>query len=370
MCNDGVASMADFPYDPHDSTSLPSEQDFRQAMYFRACSTYRMSLGDTAGINRVRQHLANGYTCAFGLYAYYNFLAVREFGNVYCLSQIEGENLGGHFVTIVGYDDTMATADGPGAFRLVNQWGTYWGDSGYCWISYVAATSCTTSSGIAWFLSDRVEYQPSLIGRVRVRHPYRRSVRFTMGVGPVAQPRWSRSLPRGDGWLVDSFPAEYIVGDLSDAESLLLHGPPESVFVACWDEVKDSLTGTLASFAVEHAGSGRVFESTDPPVAMADSGERAYARVCVALAGVEEKTGYGRLTRADRPSATIVRGVLFLPSSPLSTPHSLLSIDGRKVLDLKPGANDVSRLAPGIYFVRDESRELSAVSCRKVVIAR
>ena len=50
--------------------------------------------------------------------------------------------------------------------------------------------------------------------------------------------------------------------------------------------------------------------------------------------------------------ATIVRGVLFLPSSLLSPPSSLLSIDGRKVLDLHPGPNDVSRLAPGVYLVR------------------
>ncbi|MBN2465581.1 hypothetical protein JXD38_08175 [candidate division WOR-3 bacterium] len=49
-------------------------------------------------------------------------------------------------------------------------------------------------------------------------------------------------------------------------------------------------------------------------------------------------------------ATTIVRGVLLLPQ--LLSPHSsLLSIDGRKVLNLAPGANDVSRLAPGVYFV-------------------
>jgi hypothetical protein len=29
----------------------------------------------------------------------------------------------------------------------------------------------------------------------------------------------------------------------------------------------------------------------------------------------------------------------------------LLDISGRKVLDLRPGANNVGRLAPGVYFV-------------------
>jgi len=68
-----------------------------------------------------------------------------------------------------------------------------------------------------------------------------------------------------------------------------------------------------------------------------------------------------------RPIPTIVRRVLFLPSSPL-TPHcSLLSIDGRKVMDLKLGANDVRQLAPGVYFVRDAGQEGRT---RKVVLQR
>jgi hypothetical protein len=33
----------------------------------------------------------------------------------------------------------------------------------------------------------------------------------------------------------------------------------------------------------------------------------------------------------------------------------LLDVSGRKVLDLHPGPNDVSRLSPGVYFVRATS---------------
>ena len=54
--------------------------------------------------------------------------------------------------------------------------------------------------------------------------------------------------------------------------------------------------------------------------------------------------------------------------SNLQSEIALLDLTGRKVLDLKPGANDVSRLSPGVYFVRAVSREPSAVSCQKVVI--
>lgn len=47
------------------------------------------------------------------------------------------------------------------------------------------------------------------------------------------------------------------------------------------------------------------------------------------------------------------------------------SISGRKVLDLKPGPNDVRALAPGVYFVREASGvERKASGVMKVVITR
>jgi hypothetical protein len=84
--------------------------------------------------------------------------------------------------------------------------------------------------------------------------------------------------------------------------------------------------------------------------------------------GVEE-TVNGEARRV-KGGATIVRGVLFLPVSSFTPHSSLFSLSGQKVMELRDGANDVSRLSPGVYFVRAESRELSAVSCRKMVIAR
>ncbi len=76
------------------------------------------------------------------------------------------------------------------------------------------------------------------------------------------------------------------------------------------------------------------------------------------------------------PRATVVRGVPVLDElgirSQLSGHHSvtlrapLLDISGRTVASLGPGANDVSRLAPGVYFVRKGwTREL-----RKVILVR
>ena len=75
---------------------------------------------------------------------------------------------------------------------------------------------------------------------------------------------------------------------------------------------------------------------------------------------------------SSRPPQTIVRGVLLLPeasSHKLQATSCLLDVSGRKVMDVKPGSNDVRALAPGVYFVREASgvgREASSVA--KVVV--
>ncbi len=73
-----------------------------------------------------------------------------------------------------------------------------------------------------------------------------------------------------------------------------------------------------------------------------------------------------------KPQASIVRGVLFLPPALLSLPCSLLSADGRKVLDLHAGANLVGGLAPGVYFIRVQPRAGGPRprAVQKIVIAR
>jgi hypothetical protein len=69
-----------------------------------------------------------------------------------------------------------------------------------------------------------------------------------------------------------------------------------------------------------------------------------------------------------KPDPTVVRGVLRLPISLLTANCSLLSIDGRKVIDLQPGANDVRALAPGVYFVRTAQAQAQAQAVRKLVL--
>jgi CubicO group peptidase (beta-lactamase class C family) len=80
-------------------------------------------------------------------------------------------------------------------------------------------------------------------------------------------------------------------------------------------------------------------------------------------------------TAESRPAATIIRGTLFRTRSlDPSVPSSLLDVSGRAVLDLKPGANDVSRLAPGVYYLSEQAASRSDRPAqtirRKLIVAR
>ena len=91
------------------------------------------------------------------------------------------------------------------------------------------------------------------------------------------------------------------------------------------------------------------------------------ATLALGLEWVDVAEGTRPQAASSRPQATVIRGVLDLPSSlDPSLPSCLLDITGRKVLDLKPGANNTGRLAPGVYFVRGKDPGAS----RRVVKVR
>lgn len=53
-------------------------------------------------------------------------------------------NIGGHALTIVGYDDDL------GAFKIINSWGTNWGEDGYFWIDYDFVPYCIKEAYIIY----------------------------------------------------------------------------------------------------------------------------------------------------------------------------------------------------------------------------
>lgn len=76
--------------------------------------------------------------------------------------------------------------------------------------------------------------------------------------------------------------------------------------------------------------------------------------------------------RAEALAASVVSGVLYLPGETTSgRPGWLLDIAGRRVAQLSPGPNGVSKLAPGVYFVTQQRQaQRQQIGLGKVVITR
>jgi hypothetical protein len=98
---------------------------------------------------------------------------------------------------------------------------------------------------------------------------------------------------------------------------------------------------------------------------------------CIDYTG-DPVTGVAEFAACLRPSEsripTICRGVLFLPETTglKARVSGLLDAAGRRVSDLHAGANDVSRLVPGVYFISRPSAAgyRAAAAVTRVVVTR
>jgi hypothetical protein len=273
VCEQGCASMADCPYNQLDYVTWPSESAYSHAIPFRCRDWAWFDVVDTIGLNVIKQLLCNGSTAVLTINVWGNFDNIKLYDNTYCASDRTGNNRGGHGVCIVGYDDTLTTNDGPGAFRLTNSWGTGWGDSGFWWMSYAAVLDTFLSLRLCGFLVDTVGYEPRLLGRARIEHPARDRMSIKFSVGSPGSPLWSKEFRSWRVALVDRpFPSNSMVFDLTEGADYVAGGQAESVSVACGDAYPDSAGGTLHSMSGQYLPWQTVFASEQTPLAIPDRG--------------------------------------------------------------------------------------------------
>jgi hypothetical protein len=271
ITDQGCANLADCPYSQSDCTTWPSESAYARAIPYRGGSSHWFWMRDTNGIKQAKQRLDSGYTTVIGIEVYSNFDNIQNFHYKYCVADTYGQDRGGHAVTIVGYNDTMTTNDGTGAFKMINSWGTSWGQSGYWWMSYVAARNSVLSQQAGYYLDDLTGYSPTMIGRVKITHAARDKIGIRLGVGRTSSPLWNKNFrtwrhPRID----QAFPNHNLVFDMTEGEPYITGGQTESVFVRAIDDVSDSKTGTINYFAAKHLTWNSTGVSPDTPVTIPD----------------------------------------------------------------------------------------------------
>jgi hypothetical protein len=280
LMDNGCATIAEFPYKQSDFTSWPSESVYLDALNYRALDGYYIGIDSTKDIEQVKELVSAGNMAILGIFIYGNFDNINNFNNIYCVKDKTGDNRGGHALAIVGYDDNIVTADGKGAFRLVNQWGSNWGDSGFCWMSYQAVMDKDLSQRIVCYTSDRIQYKPTLIASVQVAHPDRNLLNLTVGIGKDHTPAYSINcfdfyMCRVPGQPVIPYPNNKIIFDLSDGLNFIDTVKDNNVFLAA----QSTVAGTVSTFSVTDLRVHYTTASTETPKTVPDNNDTTFTNI-------------------------------------------------------------------------------------------
>ncbi|WP_323769296.1 C1 family peptidase [Antarctobacter sp.] len=255
MTEQGVASLASFPYRENSCVALPDARVLNEASEFRIKSFTR--LWGSKSRNRhvsARRALAAGHPVVIGMFLPESFVDFD--GSDYFATDeeragmqalYEGRQstliLGGHAMTVVGYDDAREG----GSFEIVNSWGPDWGDAGFFWINY---------RDFNHFVTQGYEMIPQAPPEARAA-PLSASITLRHITGDILQARpesegyrITRALPSGTRFRVeaqsDTAANVYVIGGdatgdyvalfprggrvsphLAAGETLLLPGPTE-----------------------------------------------------------------------------------------------------------------------------------------------
>ncbi len=191
---------------------------WQSAIYNRLGSsqTFKLKSSASADLDPVKQILANGHVLSFST----DFLswhtkkissnpaaASNPYAGQEAATYMDSANLGGHGLTIVGYDDRVwidingngiVDAGELGALKIANQWSTTYGNNGFIWVAYDALNAASTVSGTIFnparggsiitgdptLLIARLHYTPKLMAKFTLKSAARNS--FNVSVGRVS----------------------------------------------------------------------------------------------------------------------------------------------------------------------------------------
>ncbi|MCD4793123.1 MAG: hypothetical protein K8R54_07825 [Bacteroidales bacterium] len=127
LLGSGITNLATTPYtDLGDCSGSTSSWDGDAADH--KIQSYREVEVD---ITTLKQYLSQGRALSFGAKLGENFMSWNSSSVLYDDTDTYNGQHAYHAMTLCGYDDSRGTA---GAFRVVNSWGTSWGDGGYIWV--------------------------------------------------------------------------------------------------------------------------------------------------------------------------------------------------------------------------------------------
>ncbi|HMW03747.1 MAG TPA: C1 family peptidase [Leptospiraceae bacterium] len=119
----GVLPWDAMPYNEKNFSKQPTAEHLSLAAKFKAKEFLRLRYNEPS---EIKNHLSQGRPVVVGILINENFYEIGK--KIY--NEGKGANLGGHAITLVGYDDST------NAFKFQNSWGVEWGDKGFGYIDY------------------------------------------------------------------------------------------------------------------------------------------------------------------------------------------------------------------------------------------
>ena len=145
LVSKGDTTLDKMPYNQFDYLTQPNSTQLADAALHKNLSSTNIFLGAGKGTATAQQAVKNALygtstdhkLVGLAIPVYPEFDNATATDSYVVTAPTKGErSRGGHMITIVGYDDNKAYSGGVGAFKIINQWGTGWGNAGYTWISY------------------------------------------------------------------------------------------------------------------------------------------------------------------------------------------------------------------------------------------
>jgi hypothetical protein len=270
----------------------PTEDAWIAALSNRTGTFHQIRADDTAGLEKVKQHIADGGCAVTRALFHANYV---DYGDSASGSGIDnhvmyqgvGWNHLRHSLCICGYDDDLPYWDHRdqqthyGAFLIANSEGPDWGwyntedpndpntTKGFIWVAYTMflegefgrydnddnpyTDPCYDNPDYPeiYYHDDRPQYRPQLYAAAGINHDSRNLLIFSGGVGPTSAPEFTgpeaiEQTEHGDISINDS---RRVVVDLTDGADLIPPGTTKNVFVSL--TVADSATQAATITSVD-----------------------------------------------------------------------------------------------------------------------
>jgi len=153
---------------------------------------------------------------------------------------------------------------------------------------------------------------------------------------------------------------------------MLYDSARNKVYCASWDDptvtvISGSSDAVVATIPVGPRSMGLACSPAHNRVYVADR-YRSMVSIIRDQSGAIEEPPIAEV-RLPAAGPTIVRSVLVLGDRGRKTGDrvELLDVSGRRAMELRPGANDVRSIAPGVYFITERGNQRT-VAARKVIL--